>query len=132
MWTRLRWAKLRRSIGAATALGFAFHVLISGLALPRLAPIFDSTDVFAICHGAGTDGAGEPAAPDKKLPAQGPCILCALSGACAVLPGGSAALIFDAIAVSEAFPLGDFGVLVRTTHTSNHPRAPPFRTLIAG
>jgi hypothetical protein len=132
MWTRWRWPKLRRWIGAATAFGFALHVLISGLALPRLSPIFDSTDVFAICHGAGTGGAGEPAAPGKKLPTQGPCILCALSGACAVLPGGSGVVIFDTIAVSEAFPLGDFEVLARTTHNSNHPRAPPIRTLIAG
>jgi len=132
MLTRWRWAMLRRWIGTATAFGFAVHVLISGLALPRLTPIFDSTDVFAICHGAEAGGAGEPATPDKKLPTQGPCILCALSVACAVLPGGSAVLIFDTIAVSEAFPVRDFGVVARTTHNSNHPRAPPIPTLIAG
>jgi hypothetical protein len=125
MLTRWRWPNLRRSIGAATAFGFALHVLISGLALPRLSPVFDSTDAFAICHGAGA--ADEPATPDQKLPAQGPCILCALSHACAVLPGGPIVAIVDTIALSEAFPLSDFGVLARTTHNTNHPRAPPIR-----
>jgi hypothetical protein len=129
MLARLRWLKVRSWIGAATAFVFALHLLLSGLAIARFASITASTDVFAICHGAGSDGAEEPTAPNKKLPPQGPCILCTLSHACGILPSASAVVTLDAIALPEAFPLSDLGVIAPKTYRAARPRGPPVRTL---
>jgi hypothetical protein len=89
--------------------------------------------LFAICHGAGDNAAGDQDGTGKPPLPRSPCVLCTLtSAACAVLPTDHSIAFIDAKSFSDVFPWNDARMIQYDSPTGQYQTGPPARARISG
>jgi hypothetical protein len=127
--------RMRPWIAMAAAYVLALQLLLTGIAAAQAAagPDAPAGSLFAICHGAGDNAAGDQDGTGKPPLPRSPCVLCTLtSAACAVLPTDHSIAFIDAKSFSDVFPWNDARVISYDSPTGQYQRGPPASARISG
>jgi hypothetical protein len=126
---------MRPWIAVAAAYALALQLLLTGIAAAQAAagPDAPAGGLFAICHGAGDNAAGDQDGTGKPPLSRSPCVLCTLtSAACAVLPTDHSIAFIDAKSFSDVFPWNDARMIQYDSPTGQYQTGPPARARISG